>query len=184
MSLRKSLTTTALLTTLLSLPALGQEASQTTIDANQAVSDFLPFEDERDFENATRGRIATLDGDAITGPDGLVYDLTMFDFLEGDAPDTTNPSLWRQSRINAVAGLFEVVPGIYQFRGYDLAAMSFISGKTGWIVIDPLTVTETAAAGLKLLRENVEDLPVTGVIITHSHADHFGGVAVAGLFEK
>jgi alkyl sulfatase BDS1-like metallo-beta-lactamase superfamily hydrolase len=166
----------------LATQASGQEASQPTIEANRALLDALPFEDESDFENARRGFIATLDADVITapeeiaGPGGVAYDLALFDFLEGDAPDTANPSLWRQSRLNAMAGLFEVVPGIYQIRGFDLANMSFIRGETGWIVVDPLTANETAAAGLGLLREHVEDLPVSAVIITHSHADHFGGV--------
>jgi len=160
----------------------GRKASRATIDANKALGSFLPFEDESDFQSATRGRIATLEADviegpeSITGPGGVTYDLTQFDFLQGDAPKTANPSLWRQSRLNAIAGLFEVVPGIYQIRGFDLANMSFVRGETGWIVIDPLTANETAQAGLELLREKVEDLPVSAVIFTHSHADHFGGV--------
>jgi alkyl sulfatase BDS1-like metallo-beta-lactamase superfamily hydrolase len=158
--------------------ALAQEATETTKSANDALLEYLPFDDETDFENATRGQIATLDANQITGPDGtVIYDMEQFDFLQGDAPATANPSLWRQSKLNAVHGLFEVVEGgIYQVRGFDLAVMSFIRGDTGWIIVDPLTANETAAAGLKLLRENVEDLPVTGVIFTHSHVDHFGGV--------
>ena len=161
----------------LSVSAYGQSASQATIDANKALLDYLPFADQTDFENARRGLIATLDADQITAPDGTpIYDMAQFDFLKGDAPDTANPSLWRQSGLNAIHGLFEVVPGIYQVRGFDLAVMSFIRGDTGWIVVDPLTANETAAAGLKLLREKVADLPVTGVIFTHSHVDHFGGV--------
>jgi len=162
--------------------AVAQEATETTREANAAVLETLPFENEEDFEAATRGRIATLeDGvirgpESVAGPEGITYDARPFDFLEGDAPATADPSLWRQSRLNAVSGLFEVVEGIYQFRGFDLANMSFIRGETGWIVIDPLTATETAEAGLSLLRETVEDLPVSAVILTHSHADHFGGV--------
>ncbi len=158
--------------------ATAQEATDATRAANDALLDYLPFDDQTDFENATRGKIAELDGTAVSGADGtVIYDYSQFDFLTGDAPDTANPSLWRQSALNAVHGLFEVVPDeIYQFRGYDLAVMSFIRGETGWIVVDPLTANETAAAGMALLRENVEDLPVTGVIFTHSHVDHFGGV--------
>ena len=155
------------------LPA--QEASEATRAVNDALREYLPFEDNTGFENASRGQIATMEA-AITKPDGTpVYEFAQFDFLQGDPPDTTNPSLWRQSQINAIHGLFEVVPGIYQIRGFDLANMSFIRGESGWIVIDPLTATETAEVGLKLLRENVEDLPVSALIFTHSHADHFGG---------
>lgn len=162
----------------LSGSAHGQEATDATRAANDALLDYLPFADQADFENATRGQIATLDADQITAPDGtVIYDIAQFDFLQGDAPATANPSLWRQSKLNAVHGLFEVVEGkIYQVRGFDLAVMSFIRGETGWIVVDPLTANETAEAGLKLLREHVEDLPVSGVIFTHSHVDHFGGV--------
>ncbi|MBC9248425.1 MBL fold metallo-hydrolase [Paracoccus sp. 11-3] len=158
--------------------AQAQEASEATQSANAALQQYLPFNDETDFDNAMRGQIATLDADQITAPDGtVIYDIAQFDFLKGDAPATANPSLWRQSRLNAVHGLFEVVEGgIYQVRGYDLAVMSFIRGETGWIIVDPLTATETAAAGLQLLRDHVEDLPVSAVILTHSHVDHFGGV--------
>lgn len=158
-------------------PAFAQEATAPTIAANDALRAYLPFDDQSDFEDARRGLIATVPGGKVMLADGSVsYDATQFDFLEGEAPATANPSLWRQSALNAIAGLFEVTPGIYQFRGYDLANMSFIRGETGWIVVDPLTAVETAEAGLKLLREHVEDLPVSAVIITHSHADHFGGV--------
>lgn len=162
----------------LACAAQAQDATETTQAVNDALRQYLPFDDESDFENAMRGQIATLDADQITAPDGtVIYDIAQFDFLKGDAPATANPSLWRQSKLNAVHGLFEVVEGgIYQIRGFDLAVMSFIRGDSGWIIVDPLTANETAAAGLKLLRDNVEDLPVTGVIFTHSHVDHFGGV--------
>lgn len=182
MSIKQLAFRTLVLTLVLSNSVSAQEASDKTIEVNQDLREYLPFGNESDFANASRGRIATLDTDvitgpeAITGPGGITYDLTLFDFLQGDAPETANPSLWRQSRLNALSGLFEVVPGIYQIRGFDLANMSFIRGDTGWIVVDPLTANETAAAGLMLLRENVEDLPVSAVIFTHSHADHFGGV--------
>lgn len=152
-------------------------ASDATKEANAALKEFLPFDDTRDFENAERGFIASLEtGKVMTADGGVSYDTTQFEFLEGDAPDTVNPSLWRQSKLNAMDGLYEVGDGIYQVRGIDLANMSFIRGDSGWIVVDPLTMTETAEAGLALLREHVEDLPVSAVIITHSHADHFGGV--------
>lgn len=152
-------------------------ASDATKQANNELKEFLPFEDTRDFENAQRGFIASLETGKVMTADGSVsYDTTQFDFLDGDAPDTVNPSLWRQSQLNAMDGLYEVGEGIYQVRGIDLANMSFIRGDSGWIVVDPLTMTETAEAGLALVREHVEDLPVSAVILTHSHADHFGGV--------
>ena len=91
-------------------------------------------------------------------------------------PDTVNPSLWRQSKLNAIHGLFEVVPGIYQVRNFDLSNITFIEGDTGYIVIDPLISAEPAAAALALMRKHRGDKPVTAVIYTHSHVDHYGGV--------
>ena len=152
-------------------------ASGATKAHNAAVADYLPFGDTRDFQNAARGFIASLETGKVLTADGRVsYDTNQFEFLEGDAPDTVNPSFWRQSKLNAMDGLYEIGEGIYQVRGIDLANMSFIRGETGWIVVDPLTMIEPAKAGLALLREHVEDLPISAVIITHSHADHFGGV--------
>ena len=109
--------------------ANAQEASESTRNANRALFDYLPFDDQTDIENARRGFIAQIEGGKIFLPDGQVsYDATQFEFIQGDAPDTVNPSFWRQSTLNAMHGLYEVVPGIYQFRGYDLANMSFIRG--------------------------------------------------------
>lgn len=157
--------------------ATAQEASEHTKTANAAVLEQLPFADRTDFENANRGFIAGLGADAITNADGKpVYDLAGMDFLNADAPDTANPSLWRQGQLNHISGLFEVTEGIYQIRNFDLSVMSFIRGESGWIVIDPLISAETAAAGFDLLKREIEDLPVSAVILTHSHADHFGGV--------
>ncbi len=168
---------TAAVAGLIPLSGLAQDASEHTKAANAAVIEALPFSDRTDFENANRGFIAPLGTDAIANADGRpVYDIAGMDFLEGEAPDTANPSLWRQSQLNHISGLFEVTDGIYQIRNFDLSVMSFIRGETGWIVIDPLISTETAAAGWDLLKREVEDLPVSAVILTHSHADHFGGV--------
>ena len=117
-----------------------QVASEATIAANQAVRDFLPFDDTTDFENARRGFIATLDEPVIRNAAGEpVYSMSDFAFLNGEAPETVNPSLWRQSQLNSIHGLFEVVDGIYQVRGFDLSNMSIIRGDSGWIVVDPLT---------------------------------------------
>ncbi|MEQ9316785.1 MAG: alkyl sulfatase dimerization domain-containing protein, partial [Henriciella sp.] len=151
-------------------------ATQATVDANASVAARLPLDDQGDFDDAARGFLAAIEGDAILGEDGnTVWSISQFDFLAGDAPDTVNPSLWRQSGLAAKHGLFEVADGIWQVRGYDLSVMSIIEGDTGWIIVDPLTVKETAAAGLKLVNDTLGERPVTGVLYTHSHADHFGG---------
>jgi alkyl sulfatase BDS1-like metallo-beta-lactamase superfamily hydrolase len=105
-----------------------------------------------------------------------VWDNDSYGFLTGDAPNTVNPSLWRQSSLVARQGLYEVVEGIYQVRGLDLSNISFVEGDTGVIVIDPLISKETAAAALALYRDHRGDRPVTAVVYTHSHIVHFGGV--------
>jgi alkyl sulfatase BDS1-like metallo-beta-lactamase superfamily hydrolase len=162
---------------LLTLPLQAKEATESTRHANQAVRDALPFSDQTDFDNARRGLIAPLTPKIIKGEQGnIVYDTTALDFLSGEAPETANPSLWRQGQLNQISGLFEVTDGVYQVRGLDLSVMSFIAGENGWIVVDPLISTEVANAGLELLKQHVADRPVSAVILTHSHADHFGGV--------
>ena len=145
--------------------------------ANAAHLDGFPFADTRDFADADRGFIAALQPCVVTAADGrVVWDNDVYGFLEGDAPTSVHPSLWRQSTLAAKQGLYEVVEGIYQVRGLDLSNVSFIEGDTGVIVIDPLVCTETAAAALALYRAHRGDRAVTAVIYTHSHVDHFGGV--------
>jgi glyoxylase-like metal-dependent hydrolase (beta-lactamase superfamily II) len=137
----------------------------------------LPFEDRGDFEDADRGLIGSLDPGVVKDASGrVVWDNDAFAFLREDCPETANPSLWRQSQLCARQGLFEVTEGIYQVRGLDLSNMTIVEGDRGVIVIDPLISTETAAAALALYRQHRGDRPVTGVIYTHSHGDHFGGV--------
>ncbi len=137
----------------------------------------LDFEDRTDFENAARGFVATLDPVTFSNAEGrVVFDLVPYDFLKGDRVETVNPSLWRQAQLCVTNGLFEVTDGIYQVRGFDLSNMTIVEGDTGVIVIDPLISAECAAAAIQLYREHRGDKPVTGVIYTHSHADHFGGV--------
>jgi alkyl sulfatase BDS1-like metallo-beta-lactamase superfamily hydrolase len=154
-------------------------ASNTTIRANQAVYTQLDFTDQQSFADASRGFIATLSPmtiphDRLKRP---AYDLEACSFLKDDAPDTVNPSLWRQAQLNAQHhGLFEVVEGIYQIRSFDIANMTLIKGNTGWIIIDPLTSSETSRAGLALANQQLGERPVVAVIHTHSHADHFAGV--------
>ena len=138
----------------------------------------LPFGDRRDFDDADRGFIAALEPCVITADDGrLVWDNDSYRFLDSEqAPASVHPSLWRQSRLCAKQGLYEVVEGIYQVRGLDLSNITFVEGDSGVIVIDPLISTETAAAALALYRTHRGDRRVTAVIYTHSHVDHFGGV--------
>jgi alkyl sulfatase BDS1-like metallo-beta-lactamase superfamily hydrolase len=137
----------------------------------------LPFDDTADFDDADRGFIAAQQPCVIKAADGrVVWDNDVYAFLTGDAPTSVHPSLWRQSTLAAKQGLYEVVEGIYQVRGFDLSNISFIEGDSGVIVIDPLICTETAAAALALYRAHRGDRPVVAVIYTHSHVDHFGGV--------
>lgn len=138
----------------------------------------LDFSDRTDFDNATRGLVARLEPGRITGKDGhVVYDADIYaEVTAGDCPDTVHPSLWRQSQLTGIQGLFEVTDRIYQLRGIELSNMTVVEGDTGIIVIDPAVSAEVAAAGLALYREHRGDRPVKAVIFTHSHIDHFGGV--------
>lgn len=153
-------------------------ATAHTRAANRAARDSLPWSDARDFADAARGFVATLDDPVIRRADGGVAgDLRSHDFLEAseEAPDTVHPSLWRHARANHHHGLFEVAEGVYQVRGLDISNVTFVEGDDGVIAIDPLSFTETAAAALALYRRHRGDRPVSAVIYTHSHADHYGG---------
>jgi alkyl sulfatase BDS1-like metallo-beta-lactamase superfamily hydrolase len=137
----------------------------------------LPFDDTHDFDDTERGFVAKATTRQITADDGrVVWDLDAYGFLGQPAPDTAHPSLWRQGQLLIRDGLFEVVPGIYQLRGFDLSVMSVVEGETGVIVIDPLISRETAAAAFALYQEHRGPRPVVAMIYTHSHIDHFGGV--------
>ncbi|MEK9523350.1 MBL fold metallo-hydrolase [Streptomyces venezuelae] len=136
----------------------------------------LPFEDTTDFDNADRGFIGALTPGVVESAQGrVVYDSDAYGFLQGECPDTANPSLWRQAQLASKQGLYEVTDGIYQVRGLDLSNMTLVEGERGVVVIDPLISAETAASALALYREHRGDRPVTGLIYTHSHGDHFGG---------
>ncbi|GGN65629.1 beta-lactamase-like protein [Streptomyces albiflavescens] len=138
--------------------------------------DDLPFDDLTDFENADRGFIAALVPGVIRDGEGrVVHDGDAYAFLADDCPDSAHPSLWRQARLCARQGLYEVTEGVYQVRGLDLSNMTVVEGTRGVIVIDPLISAECAAAALALYREHRGQRPVTGLIYTHSHVDHFGG---------
>jgi alkyl sulfatase BDS1-like metallo-beta-lactamase superfamily hydrolase len=157
----------------------GKMPSKYTLELQNVSRKSLPFQDKRDFEEAKKGFIAAPDYKQIMAEAGNVaWDMGSYEFLLTDKEyDSIHPSLQRQAVLNMAYGLYEVLPDkIYQVRGYDLANISFIKGKTGWIIFDPLTAKETAAAALKFINEKLGERPVTGVVYSHSHADHFGGV--------
>lgn len=145
--------------------------------SNQKLSAYLDMQDRTDFDNAARGFIASFEDTKIRNEaGGIAYDFGAYDFLDGPAPDTANPSLWRQSQLVSKHGLFKVTEGIYQIRGYDLSNITFIKGDTGWIVVDPLITKETAARAKALLDRELGVFPITAIVYTHSHLDHYGGV--------
>lgn len=157
----------------------GKMPSKFTIELQNGWRKSLPFEDKRDFHEAKKGFIAAPEYKQIMAEAGHVaWDMGSYEFLLTDRQyDSIHPSLKRQAVLNMAYGLYEVLPGrIYQVRGFDLANITFIKGKTGWIIFDPLTAKETAAAALKFINEQLGERPVTAVVYSHSHADHFGGV--------
>ena len=157
----------------------GFQPSSHTSSLQSALRDSLPFEDERDFEEARRGFIAEPDSRQIIGAAGnIVWDMTRYDFLlTGEDHDSIHPSLQRQATLNMNFGLFEVVPEfLYQVRGFDLANMTLVKGDTGWIIFDTLLTDETAAAAFELATEQLGEFPIKAVVYSHSHIDHFGGV--------
>ncbi len=157
---------------------LGKQPSASTVAAQESARDSLPFGDRRDVEEARRGFLAAPEYRQIMAEAGHVaWNIGAYDFLlDGQDFDSIHPSLQRQAILNMEYGLFEVVPDrIYQVRGFDLANISFIRSDTGWIVFDPLTAKETAAAALALVTEHLGERPVVAVVYSHSHGDHFGG---------
>ncbi|WP_418495878.1 MBL fold metallo-hydrolase, partial [Coprobacter sp.] len=179
MTMNNKLLTVALSLTIIPSALLAQKsATEHTIRANEAVKTELNFNDRQDYEDANRGFIASIDGNAVLDKEGKVsYSVEDWDFLKGNTPQTANPSLWRQSQLNRINGLFEVIPGkLYQVRGFDIANMTFIRSNNGWIIIDVTTTDAAAKAGYDLIKKYVADLPVQGVIFTHPHGDHYGGI--------
>jgi alkyl sulfatase BDS1-like metallo-beta-lactamase superfamily hydrolase len=154
-------------------------ASQHTRAVHEQALRELPFADREDFADAARGLIATSESLLISDERGrTIWDMDSYGFVdpEDPSPATVHPSLWRLAQLNNMHGLYEVVPGVYQVRGYDLSNVTFVEGERGVIVIDPLISTECAAAALALYRSHRGERPVSAVIYTHSHVDHFGGV--------
>ncbi len=155
-----------------------KDATDFTTEANHAVYELLDFSDEQECEFARRGFLSAPDSLVLKAADGtVVWSQEAYDFVRGSAaPDSANPSLWRNTQLNALYGLFEVTDGIYQVRGYDVANLTFVRGEKGWIVFDCTTCVETAEAGLALFREKFNDAHISAVVISHAHIDHYGGI--------
>ncbi len=161
-------------------PEERKDATGHTVARQAAFAARLPADDRADFARVQRGFVARHDGPIANRAEnalgGTSWDPGRWDFVEGDAPATVNPALWRQAQLNGEHGLYEVVDGIWQVRGYDTSVVTFIRGDEGWVVIDPLTVTETAAVAKALVDEHLGVRPVKAVLYTHSHVDHYGGI--------
>lgn len=148
-----------------------------TRELNAGVNEALPLTDEQSFVECRRGLIAVDPEQPVHDPDGdIIWDMGAYDFIDGNAPPSVNPSLWRQAKLNRIHGLFKVTDGIYQLRGLCLSNMTIIEGKSGWILVDPLTTRETASRAIAFARQHLDQKPIVAMIYTHSHIDHFGGV--------
>ena len=160
------------------LDASAKDATKTTQDKNREVHPLLDFSDEQEREFAEKGLIAAPESLELKDEKGkVVWSQKAYSFVENaDAPATVNPSLWRNTQLNHLYGLFEVADGIYQVRGYDMTNITFIKGDTGWIVFDPLMSIECSAAAMQLVNENLGERPVTAVVMSHPHVDHYGGI--------
>ncbi|MBP6319683.1 MAG: MBL fold metallo-hydrolase [Rubrivivax sp.] len=156
-------------------PAAGAGGGGLSPEAHQALLKAHDWSDPTAMADAARGLIAAPKGQVRAADGSVVWDFDAFAFVKGPAPVTAHPGLWRQALLNNHAGLFKVSEGIWQLRGFDLANMTLIQGKTGWIVVDPLTTRETAAYALAFARQHLGAQPVSAVVFTHSHVDHFGG---------
>lgn len=152
------------------------DATPETLKVNAQFAQKLKLDDPQDFEDAQRGFIARPTGKIVALDGTVLKDFEAYNFLDGKAPDTVNPSLWRHAQLNANIGLYKVTEGVYQLRGFDIANMTLIEGKAGWIVVDPLTARETSAAALAFARQHLGNKPVSAVVLTHAHADHYGGI--------
>ncbi len=158
-------------------------ATAQTRAANETVYALLDFSDEQELEFAQRGLIAAPESLEIRDGNGkVVWSQDAYAFLAQEAPDTANPSLWRHTQLNNIYGLFEVTEGIYQVRGYDMTNITFIKGETGWIVFDPLMSVECSQAAMALVKEQLGDYPIMGIVISHPHVDHYGGIC--GIISK
>ena len=154
-----------------------KDATQTTIDSQAKVLALLDFEDKQEQEFAEKGLIAAPEELELKDESGkVVWSQKAYNFLDQEAPDTANPSLWRHTQMNHIYGLFEVTDGIYQVRGYDMTNITFIKGDTGWIVFDPLMSVECSQAAMELVNQELGERPVKAVVMSHPHIDHYGGI--------
>lgn len=152
-------------------------ASEKTAASNEGVYALLDFDDDSEQKAAQKGLIAAPEALEIKDENGkIIWSQKAYAFLETEAPDTANPSLWKNAQNNHLYGLFEVTDGIYQVRGYDMTNITFIKGETGWIVFDPLMSTECSTAAFQLVKDNLGDFPVTAIVMSHPHVDHYGGI--------
>ena len=154
-------------------------ATDSTVKVNSAIYSLLDFEDTSEYDNATRGLIDAPEVLELKNEKGtVIWSQEAYSFLDDyeKSPDTVNPSLWENTKNNRVYGLFEVCKGIYQVRGYDMANLTLIEGNSGWIIFDTLMSVECTQAAMQLVNKNLGERPVKAIIISHSHADHFGGI--------
>lgn len=154
-------------------------ATEQTVKINSSVYDLLDFNNKQESEFATRGLIDAPETLTLTDQDGkIIWSQSAYAFVEDSeqAPDTVNPSLWENTKNNHAYGLFEVTDGIYQVRGYDMANLTILEGKQGWVIMDPLMSVECTQAAMELVNKNLGERPVSAVIISHPHIDHFGGI--------
>ena len=163
----------------LGLNAENKGATEYTVQVNSAVYSLLDFENTQEADFATRGLIDAPEKLELKDENGkIIWSQEAYSFLSDyeKAPDTVNPSLWENTKNNHAYGLFKVTDNIYQVRGYDMANLTVIKGNTGWILFDPLMSIECSEAAMQLIEKNLGSLPIKAVIISHSHADHFGGI--------
>ena len=151
------------------------DASVSTQKENATFAQVISGASGQDFEDAKRGLIARPTGKILAADGSVLRDFAAYDFVQGAAPDTVNPSLWRHAQLNANIGLYKVMDGVYQLRGFDIANITLIEGKTGWIVVDALTSRESASAAMAFAEQHLGKKPVSGLVLTHAHGDHFGG---------
>ena len=161
------------------LDKLRKTMAAATATVNEQVAQRLPLSDPKDFEAARRGLLAAPPAGGVDGPNGAkrqAWNIGDWHFLDDPCPPTVNPSLWRMAQLNRIAGLFQVASDVWQVRAMDYANMSVIRGDTGWILVDPLMTAQTSAAALALVNEILGFRPVSAVLVTHTHPDHFGGL--------